>query len=302
MWESVFGVGIGLILIFLVISLIVSGIQEIIATLFKLRAKTLDKGLRAIFADDNHLQTFYRHSLIKALSPAPGKRPSYIPSQWFATAVLDQLDVAAGSGATSWRDTVAKLDAENNALAGVVKSLAARGGGDLDSLQADLARWFDDAMDRVSGWYARTARWIGLGVAALVVILMNVDTIRIAGTIWQSAALQTTLAELAQEVGSEGATNGALDKVVVERVLASVPIGWQCPVLEPATGGAAASEAAGGICVPENWSWSRLLGWAITIFAVSLGAPFWFDLLSRVSRVRGSGEKPDRAKPAKPTS
>lgn len=302
MWESVFGVGIGLILIFLVISLIVSGIQEIIATLFKLRAKTLDKGLRAIFADDTRLRTFYQHSLIKALSPAPGKRPSYIPSQWFATAVLDQLAVTANSGASGWRDTVAKLDAENNALAGVVKSLAARGGGDLDKLRSDLAMWFDDAMDRVSGWYARTARWIGLAVAALVVILMNVDTIRIAGTVWQSAALQTTLAELAHEAGTEGATNGSLDQAVVERVLASVPIGWQCPVKETAAKGTAAFEEAAGICLAENWSWSRLVGWAITIFAVSLGAPFWFDLLSRVSRVRGSGERPERAEPVKPAS
>ena len=302
MWESVFGVGIGLILIFLVISLIVSGVQEIIATLFKLRAKTLDKGLRAIFADDNHLQTFYRHSLIKALSPAPGKRPSYIPSQWFATAVLDQLDVTASSGGSSWRETIAKLDAESNALAGVLKSLLARGDGDLDKLRTDLATWFDDAMDRVSGWYARTARWIGLAVAAVVVILMNVDTIRIAGTIWQSATLQTTLAEVASEVGSPNKKIASIDKAVVERVLASVPIGWQCPVIETETSAAAASEAAAGICVAANWSWSRLLGWAITIFAVSLGAPFWFDLLSRVSRVRGSGEKPDRAEPAKPTS
>ena len=30
-------------------------------------------------------------------------------------------------------------------------------------------------------------------------------------------------------------------------------------------------------------------GWLITVAALSLGAPFWFDLLSRVARLRGSG-------------
>ena len=30
-------------------------------------------------------------------------------------------------------------------------------------------------------------------------------------------------------------------------------------------------------------------GWLIAIAALNLGAPFWFDLLSRFSRLRGSG-------------
>ena len=34
---------------------------------------------------------------------------------------------------------------------------------------------------------------------------------------------------------------------------------------------------------------ARIPGWLITIAALSLGAPFWFDLLSRVARLRGSG-------------
>ena len=32
-------------------------------------------------------------------------------------------------------------------------------------------------------------------------------------------------------------------------------------------------------------------GWVITIAAISLGAPFWFDLLGKVANLRGSGGK-----------
>ena len=32
-----------------------------------------------------------------------------------------------------------------------------------------------------------------------------------------------------------------------------------------------------------------ILGWLLTVAAISLGAPFWFDLLSKVSRIRSSG-------------
>jgi hypothetical protein len=35
------------------------------------------------------------------------------------------------------------------------------------------------------------------------------------------------------------------------------------------------------------------LGWLITAFAVSLGAPFWFDLLNKFVNVRASGKAPE---------
>jgi hypothetical protein len=40
---------------------------------------------------------------------------------------------------------------------------------------------------------------------------------------------------------------------------------------------------------------SKILGWLLTAGALSLGAPFWFDVLSKFINIRGSGDKPDRA-------
>jgi len=44
----------------------------------------------------------------------------------------------------------------------------------------------------------------------------------------------------------------------------------------------------------EPWRmWSfRVLGWFLTIVAVSLGAPFWFDLLNKIVNLRNAGQKP----------
>jgi len=58
--------------------------------------------------------------------------------------------------------------------------------------------------------------------------------------------------------------------------------------------------------VPLGWSrataphdfWSglgKVLGLLVTGFAVSLGAPFWFDLLNKVSNLRGAGPAAPRA-------
>ncbi len=49
-----------------------------------------------------------------------------------------------------------------------------------------------------------------------------------------------------------------------------------------------------GCCLPVpvgGWSFSLILGWLITALALSLGAPFWFDLLNKLMKVRGSLEK-----------
>jgi len=46
-----------------------------------------------------------------------------------------------------------------------------------------------------------------------------------------------------------------------------------------------------------DW-WNKLAGLALTAFAVSLGAPFWFDLLNRFMNIRAGGKSPEeKAKP-----
>ena len=39
------------------------------------------------------------------------------------------------------------------------------------------------------------------------------------------------------------------------------------------------------------WFWSPF-GWLITAFAITLGAPFWFDLLNKLVSIRSAGKKP----------
>ena len=45
---------------------------------------------------------------------------------------------------------------------------------------------------------------------------------------------------------------------------------------------------------PVTWI-ERIIGWLITGLAVSLGAPFWFDLLNKFMSIRGTGDKPAKA-------
>jgi hypothetical protein len=48
----------------------------------------------------------------------------------------------------------------------------------------------------------------------------------------------------------------------------------------------------------HDWEdfWSPLFGWSITALAISLGAPFWFDLLNKIMVIR-STVKPKEKSP-----
>jgi hypothetical protein len=47
------------------------------------------------------------------------------------------------------------------------------------------------------------------------------------------------------------------------------------------------------ICIAENFHWWSLIGWLVTALAISLGAPFWFDLLNKLVKMRGAGKAED---------
>lgn len=98
------------------------------------------------------------------------------------------------------------------------------------------------------------------------------DAMREASAIYKSAAQRTLLAiAAALTVGFD------VDALRLAREIAGVPLlfGW-----------------AHGV------SLGPLPGWCLTVAAVSMGAPFWFDLLQSVANLRSSAAPPKPAAPA----
>lgn len=48
---------------------------------------------------------------------------------------------------------------------------------------------------------------------------------------------------------------------------------------------------AGYIMHKNPWNGWSVVGWLITALAISLGAPFWFDILNKIMKLRGTGNK-----------
>ena len=76
-----------------------------------------------------------------------------------------------------------------------------------------------------------------------------------------------------------------------ETTLRSLPIGWNCQ--EKTANGSTDYWTCVKLKAPKL-TLIQILGWFLTAAALSLGAPFWFDLLNQFINLRGAGQKPAR--------
>jgi hypothetical protein len=176
-----------------------------------------------------------------------------------------------------------------------LNGIVAKAGGDYNKFVGALEDWYDDHMDRVSGWYKRESQWILLLLGLGLAIFFNVDSVRLyAGLSCNSALRGATAIAASKGTADSGGT-------FVSEMLNAIPLGWRWPV--SATNQLQTPDEP-IVCTPANsapfnpWSYwlTKILGIVITVFALSLGAPFWFDALSCITNVRAAGKKPADAK------
>lgn len=265
--SAIVEVAIGLIFIYFVLGVIVSHVNELLGGLFRWRATLLEEGIRNLLADPTLANRVLEDPLLTQLTGRTGRRPSYIPSDLFAQAVFDALVPPGGARSLAAIETsVSKLpDPAKHAISSVLSNAQ----GDVDAKRKAVEDWYDAAMDRLSGVYKRQIQGVTLTIGAFVVLLLGVDSVAIASTLWQEQGVRAAVSGAAQRAGTTG-----LEDAVNTLSEFALPIGW---AVNPAT--------------PADWT-TKIAGLAITIFAVSLGAPFWFDLLNRFTNIRLAGPKP----------
>lgn len=295
---------IGLAFTYLLLGILASGMQELVATWMQKRGKDLRKGIATLLAGvDDHGNPSTRlfdqvigHGLIEDLSAK--KLPSYVPARNFALALLEVLrDGSQAPLFSQVENSIAKLPAgtARESLTAFVTHAA----GDLDALQRSIERWFDDAMDRLSGVYKRFVRHFTLVCGLIVAIAFNVDSISLARTLWTDPGAREATAAIAQQyveshkdVASKDIQT-MMDEAKQQIVQAPLPIGW---TIGPDESGMNAWQIFLHRVFESGGSGLWLvIGWIITALAVSLGAPFWFDSLQGLLRLRNTGPKPARS-------
>jgi len=264
MWSTTLEVAIGMVFCYASISLIAGALFEAGASLLKLRASCLLNGVKGLLNDPGFTglaRAVYDHALVNPRAPgagrAPAVLPSYIDPRHFALALIDSVQGGPGP----LEDLQKQIDGLGDPqLRRMLQGMASRAGGRIESLRAELAGWFDAAMDRVSGAYKRMAQLFTFLAALAVAALLNVDSLHLFRALWDHPALMAQLAAPAIP-----------DAAAVVAQLQALPIGWD-PL--PASIPLAAA------------------GWLVTASSALFGAPFWFDLLQRFVNLRGAGRKP----------
>jgi hypothetical protein len=277
----------------------------------------------------------YDHALIRSLY-LHKNLPSYIPSRNFALALMDMVapGQSGATGATRMPpgqpNTIIingnapppppappRLTNLRNGIAdpNVVPSAKVRDAllTLIDSAEDDAARvrenienWYNSATDRMAGWYKRRTQVIILVLGIGIAIALNADTVTVVDVLWRNSALRSSVASQAeqfvQQAKSEAANTseqGEQRLQQTERTLKNVglPIGWNAQDAGHTLPGSIFKQPKQVI----SWSLYQFdlhwLGWLITGLAISLGAPFWFDLLNKIIVVR-STVKPQEKSPA----
>jgi hypothetical protein len=352
--SAVLDTVIGVSFVFFLVALASSAIVEWVANLTRKRAKYLLRGVQAMLVDrpaarrswsprdiwtamraeqamyhdvmhptvevaeSSTLVKVMGHPLLRARRQTdPDGRytrlPPYLPSADVATALVDELldsprpDQIAG-----------RIAGIGGSLGRSLAALWERAAADPQQFLVEVAGWYDAQMERVSGWYKRwTKRWL-IAVGLLIAVLVGVDTVRIAESLYGSDTVREAVRAATAEPGlcgdpaagtDQGVTDGpaARTALCVQDTLrgldaAGLPLGWPsgCPADVSACARPALADPAAPV---DALDWLvKLLGIALTVGAAALGAPFWFDAIGRLSSLRNTGTRPTEvaAAPARP--
>jgi hypothetical protein len=276
--STILDVALGLVFVYFLLSVIASQINEIVAGKLQWRSKGLEGSIRQLLSNPNLANDVLKHPLIQGLA---SKAPSYIPPNTFALAVFDTIVPGGNSpkAIDQVRDSVKALP-ETSAKKALLSIIDAAD-NDMTKARKGVEDWFNAAMDRLSGEYKRKIRWLTFGIALAVTLVLGADSIAIVNELWHEPGVRAAISTAAQaqitsaqSQPSTAQTQPPQDWQAAFNKLSQFPIGWS---QLPGTFG--------------GWA-QKILGLLLTTLAVSLGAPFWFDLLNKLVNLRSSGPAP----------
>jgi hypothetical protein len=297
--NAILDVALGLVFLYLVLALVCTAVAEAINQRLTLRASTLQDALLRLFDDPVARADFNMHPLIRGMRQSDDRYPSYVPSDLFVRTVLD-LAARNFEAPRSPEELRAILEHAGCTLppqprAALIALLD--DAPNLDVVRERVAVWFDQSMERASGWYRRHIQGYTRLAALAIVVALNADTLQIARAVWSDAGMRREVATQAEVVAKAGLDGPgqlkkqaeALQSDIIKLEAAGLPIGWDTTTLGELLPFLAdpPREDTAGARLDTVLAWARkIAGLLASAFAVSLGAPFWFDLLNRLTGLR----------------
>lgn len=320
---------IGIVFVMLLFSLLATTIMELISGILALRGKNLLRALKHILAhdgDESLYNEFKKSELYKQLcskrdwSKNAYRPPSYISANSFWT-ILSDILFEGKKNVAEFKAKLGGLDQNNNLKNTLIRLIDEAEEEDIlsrsvdklkasveflqneeiknqiinyaegveqkvSSFKSKVENWYDSVMDRTSGWYKRQTQLILFIIGLVIAIGFNADIIEIYQTLSSNPELAIKIADSAEQYLAEN-PNLELERRIEDLLksdLASIEsplgIGWTSEQFKELNSSS------------TNWI-LKIVGWLVTALSITLGAPFWFDLLRKLVNIRNAGTKPD---------
>jgi len=236
-------------------------------------------------------------------------------------ALLDSLTSTkegnAITGITTWVthtfpgiDNIEKIvgDLPDSNIRDVLLASIATSEKEITDLLDELAKWFDSAVERLSGDYTRWLKWLSLSIGIAVAIVFNADSIGVSCALWKDSTLRSDIVSTATQIVAKPPQEPERECIEADPLkqtaclmarlktdqdrLRPLPVKWSDDAFLQEYNNNKGFDAFWVVLM-------KTLGLPWTGITLSLGAPFWFDLLAKFVNIRGAGPKP-RALAAKP--
>ena len=316
--SQILEIVIGLVFVYLLLSLLASTINELIMRFIYSRGKNLKIAIQSMLDDDTSIlsEVFFEHPFFKKFrKPKSTKFPSYISNKSFSKILLEVIQKDSKEKTTLVKLNEKILALPESKIRDILVSFSNEANGNIEKFREEIENWFEEMMNRASGWYKRKVQIILLIIGLIISIIFNADTFTIARKLSEDPDERAKIVELALDYHDYLTRNDNLLSSSTLKEIDTIPANTNSSERIPELTGQIDSlinnqlspiKGVLGMGWNEtNWLPKKIdgkdkikyllikiLGWLITAFAISLGAPFWFDILNKAVNFRSAGKPP----------
>jgi hypothetical protein len=309
--TSILDIVITLIFLYFILAVIISAFNEILMSTFNIRGRDLKDAIENLLFDDNWKKIsskILEDPFIEVFRKKKGKDPAFISSSSFVSAFINSSEkvLQLGKGEFKSLNVTANETLKDTPTGRFLQDIVEDTRYDLDKAKKKVEDLFNQRMVALTTEYKKKVQYIIFGIGLALAAAMNIDTINIVDYLWknpvvaEAASLQvaTTMKHDSTMFAAYIKNISDTSKQNKENITAHFD-----SLLSKVTFITAADSVLKSLPLPLGWAeknyphntdcWNGFLAWLakiagilMTAIAITLGAPFWFDLLNKMIAVK----------------
>lgn len=316
--TAILDIVIALAFTYFILALMVSSINEGISSILNMRGNMLKESLFNLFYAPDNEQThsgtditkesnkevdeLWQQSLkkildcphIDSLRTRADKFPKYIPPKNFVLAMMQFLKEQTNSKDENNLLTELKTQLDKDTIPLIkgkfkdkLLGFIDKAQGDIEQFKKEIEDFYNSSVSHLRDWYRRKVKVLMFVYGLTLALAFNVDTFYMGKVLWQNPKQATEFLATIQQYDAAKKDNSAKTDSTVQKIMQNtlqdisknykalkpLPIGWNKTKVQEMK--------------EDAWAMiHKIFGWLITAMAVSLGAPFWYELFNKLLSVR----------------